>query len=298
MKQQKLIWLIIGLAIIALSVFAGCGKNSNGLRPSGTLEATEVSISPLLSGRVLELRKQEGDEVKVGDTLVVLDTELLGLQRNQSEAQLSELAAAYEALQAQKTQCELQIKNYSDKLSRQTTLLEKGSSSRQIVDDLTSQRDIAQSQLKAIAAQSSANVAQRSRIEAGKKMIERQLRDGVIVSPLKGTVLVKGSEPGESVTPQTIVYKLSDLTNLTVKIYLTEPEMGKVKIGQKVVLRVDALDKKIFEGVVSFINPTAEFTPKNIQTKKTRADLVFAVKLNVANPSGELHGGMPIEAEL
>ncbi len=288
--------IILFIFVIVVGMLAGCSGNGNDLKPSGTLEATEVSLSPLVSGRILEMRKQEGETVKKGDTLVVIDVELIDLQRKQSEAQITELSSTYEALQSQKIQLGLQKANVEQKLERQKTLLGTGSSTQQTVDDLTSQRDILKAQEQAISAQLAANLSQRNRIDANKKMYERQIRDGVILAPSNGTILVRGSEPGESVTQQTVVYKLSDLTELTVKVYLTEVEISRVKIGQKVTLFADAFAKKPYDAVVSFVNPTAEFTPKNIQTKTSRADLVFVVKLDVPNPSGELHAGMPIEA--
>jgi HlyD family secretion protein len=293
--MKTTILLLFASAIIVLS---GCSGNGKELKPSGTLEATEVSLSPLVSGRILEMRKQEGETVIKGDTLVVIDVELIGLQRNQNEAQIAELTAAYASLQSQKTQVNLQRTNFEQKLERQKELLKSGSSTQQVVDDLASQCDVLKAQESSINSQMQANLAQRARIEAGKKMFERQIRDGVMVAPSNGTILVRGSEPGESVTPQTVVYKMADLTELTVKVYLTEQEIARVKIGQKVSVIADAFSKKAFDGIVSFVNPNSEFTPKNIQTKTSRADLVFAVKINIANTSGELHAGMPVEVSL
>ena len=285
---------------IAIFVFTivllGCNGKDNALRPSGTLEATEISLAPLVPGRVLEMRHHEGESFKMGDTLVVIDTELLSLQKKQAQAQFDELSAVYDALAAQKRQIKIQRENIEQKLEREKTLLNKGSSPQQLVDDLTAQRNGLSAQEDALSSQLVANQFQRTRIAVNDKMIDRQLRDGIILAPSNGMVLVRGSEPGESVTPQTIVYKIADLTELKVKVYLTEPEIAKVKLGQKVTLYADAYGKKSFEGVVSFVNPTAEFTPKNIQTKKSRADLVFAVKINIANPTGELHAGMQVEA--
>ena len=284
--------------LLLIALLSGCTSNGNSLKPSGTLEATEVSISPLVSGRVLEVRKKEGDAVTKGDTLLVIDTELLSLQRKQLQAQFDELSATFDVLSAQQRQVRIQRENTEEKLSRQKLLLEKGSSSQQTIDDLTSQKNTLNAQEDAFSSQMTANKFQRARIDANDKMIARQLRDGIILAPANGTVLVRGTEPGESVTPQTIVYKLADLTSLTVKVYLAEPELGKVKVGQKVTLYADAQGKKPYEGIITFINPTAEFTPKNIQTKKSRADLVFGIKLTIDNPKGELHPGMPVEAEL
>jgi HlyD family secretion protein len=133
---------------------------------------------------------------------------------------------------------------------------------------------------------------------ASADLIKKNINDSYIVSPLNGIVVKKYFEVGESVSPMSSLVKISDLTNVELYIYVTEIELGKVKLGQKAEVSVDAFKDKKFEGKVTYISPEAEFTPKNIQTKDERTKLVFAVKIELPNPDFELKSGMPADAKI
>ncbi|MDK9699495.1 MAG: efflux RND transporter periplasmic adaptor subunit [bacterium] len=293
--NAKYIRFVLAAGAALLLVFTGCKSSESQLQPTGTFEATDVAIQPLVSGRVQSVKYAEGAVVNAGDTLAVIDTELLSLQKTQSEAQLTELRATLVALRAQLAQVESQYKNATTKEKRQTILLEAGTTSQQMYDDSRLQSNLYRLQSQALTAQIGANEAQQQRIGAAIAVTERQLRDGFVLSPVKATIIERNSEPGETVTPQTVMFKIADLSSLTLKIYISETEMSRIGLGKKLIVKPDAHGEKTFEGVVSFISPVAEFTPKNIQTKKSRADLVFAVKITVLNPAGNLHPGMPAE---
>jgi HlyD family secretion protein len=129
-------------------------------------------------------------------------------------------------------------------------------------------------------------------------LIKKNINDSYIVSPLNGIVVKKYFEVGETVSPMSSLVKISDLTNVELYIYVTELELGKIKLGQKAEVSVDAFKDKKFEGRVTYISPEAEFTPKNIQTKDERTKLVFAVKIELPNPNFELKSGMPADARI
>jgi HlyD family secretion protein len=129
-------------------------------------------------------------------------------------------------------------------------------------------------------------------------LIKKNINDSYIVSPLNGIVVKKYFEVGETVSPMSSLVKISDLTNVELYIYVTELELGKIKLGQKAEVSVDAFKDKKFEGRVNYISPEAEFTPKNIQTKDERTKLVFAVKIELPNPNFELKSGMPADARI
>jgi HlyD family secretion protein len=120
--------------------------------------------------------------------------------------------------------------------------------------------------------------------------------DCYIISPIDGFVVKKFVEKGETVNQSTSLFKISDLSTVDLIIYVSEEEMGSVKLGQKADVKVDAFKEKVFEGKVIYISPEAEFTPKNIQTKDERTKLVFAVKIKIKNPDFELKSGMPADA--
>lgn len=131
---------------------------------------------------------------------------------------------------------------------------------------------------------------------ASEDLIKKNIRDSYVIAPINGFVVEKYFEAGETVAPLSSLLKLSDLSAVKLKIYVSEEELGNVKLGQKADITVDAYKGKIFEGKVIYISPEAEFTPKNIQTKDERTKLVFAVKIEIKNPGFDLKPGMPADA--
>jgi HlyD family secretion protein len=140
--------------------------------------------------------------------------------------------------------------------------------------------------------------ARRDQASAQLSSLRKKVNDCVITSPLDGTVTKKFVERGELVGPGMTVVRISDLRQLTLTIYVSEEILPRIMLGQKASVKVDAYEERSFEGEIIFTSPTAEFTPKNIQTKDERIKLVFAVKLRIANPDGVLKGGVPADATL
>ncbi len=280
------------------TVLSACGKGDELANPSGTLEATEVDLSPLLTAKVLEVRADEGDTVARGDTLLVLDTDLLQKKRAQTAAQSEVLQAQTSEAQQALRQSERRLELASTTLKRSKTLHEQGSVTQQQVDDLSAQRDVAASQVQATRDRLSQLAAQRKELEASLEVVDRQIADGIILAPTDGTILVRAAEPGELGRTGALALRMADLSQLELRVYLEEPELDRVKLGQTLPVLVDALAGKELQGRVSWIASQAEFTPKNAQTAQARAQLVYAVKLTVDNPDGRLHIGMPAAVRL
>ena len=131
---------------------------------------------------------------------------------------------------------------------------------------------------------------------AAVKLLKKSINDSYVQSPINGVIVDKFFERGETVTQMSSLFKVSDLRTVDLKIYVSEEELGKVKLGQTADISVDAYPNKTYAGKVTYISPEAEFTPKNIQTKDERTKLVFAVKVRVDNPEYELKPGMPADA--
>lgn len=129
-------------------------------------------------------------------------------------------------------------------------------------------------------------------------LLKKNIKDSFIISPLNGFIVKNFVESGEIVTPMSSLVKVSNLSTVELIIYVSEIELGKVKLGQKAVITVDTYPEKKYEGRVTFISPEAEFTPKNVQTKDERTKLVFAVKIEVPNKEFDLKSGMPADAEV
>jgi len=288
-----------GLAVLLLAgSLAGCGGEHRGPDPAGTFEATEVDVAPLVAGRVLEVRADLGDQVAEGDTLVVLDTESIALERERRRATRATLAAQRAEAEAVLRQAESRRQLAATTLERTRALREQGSASQQQVDDLAAQRDTADAEVAARRSRLAVLAAQEHELETELAIYDRQLRDGVVLAPISGTVLVRAVEPGEVVSRGARVLHLADLEELDLRVFVDAPDLARVKIGQKLAVAADALPDETLDGVVTWISPEAEFTPKNAQTRNARSQLVYAVKLRVANPDGRLHLGMPAEVRI
>lgn len=289
--------LYLHLLPIALMTISACSRGGPPA-PAGTFETTVVDIAPVLGGRVLAITRQEGENVAAGDTLIVLDTELIALQRAQSAANQATLRAQRQVAEAELSRSRRQLALLETTLARTTALREQGTATGQQVDDLTAQRDVARSGVDASRGRLEAIDAELTHLDSGLAVYDRQLRDGVVVSPLDGTVLTRALEPGEVAAPGRTALRLADLSHLELRVYLEAGDLERVRLGQELAVRVDALAGTPLAGQVTWIAAEAEFTPKNAQTRNARAQLVYAVKLRVANADGRLHVGMPAEVDL
>jgi len=307
-----------------LSILLSCSdKNSKGIiEESGTIETTESVISSQVSGKVLQLLKDEGSQVKSGDTLVIIDHETLGIQLRENEAsrditksQLNLLVKGSrkeDIIQAEEgfNQATANFISAKSDLERMEKLIKSNSVTQKQYDDAVSKFDVMQAQLKGAQenftkikniarpeeiAQARANYEKSS---AAVDAIKKSIRDCFVIAPINGFVVKKFIEIGESVSLMSSIVKISDLSKVEVRIYVSETELGKVKLGQKAELNIDSFKNKSFEGKVTFISPEAEFTPKNIQTKDERTKLVFAVKVEIPNPNFELKVGLPADVKI
>lgn len=292
--MQRLASLVVPFSLFAL---AGCGGDRLP-DPSGTFEATVVDIAPVIAGRALAVTRAEGQHVARGDTLVILDTELIALQRAETDARRASLLAERRAATADLQLLRRQRELSATTLDRAETLLAQGSATRQRVDDLAAQRDVADDRIEGARARLAALDAETVRLEAGLAVLDRQLREGVLLSPLDGTVLTRSLEPGEVAAAGRAALRVADLSRLELRIFLEANDLDRVRLGRDLEVAVDAMPGEVFTGRVAWISEEAEFTPKNAQTRHARAQLVHAVKLEVANPGGRLHVGMPAEVRL
>lgn len=283
---------------LALGVITGCGGSKKGPNPSGTLEATEVNIAGTWPGKVLDVKVREGDRVKKGDTLVVLDTELIRLQRRQSEAALQSLDAQLGAAQDMQKQAQQNARLANLTADRTETLFKQGSATQQQVDETRTRKEVASSQLAAARKQVESLHAESSRLLASLALLDRQIQDGMLASPIDGTVLLRSVEPGEVLGVGATALRLADLSRLELRVFLDVDDVDRLPLGEEVTVLVDALDGQKLTGRVSWISSEAEFTPKNVQTRNARSQLVYAVKVEVDNPEGRLSIGMPAEVVL
>jgi HlyD family secretion protein len=318
MKQSNYI-LTLSFSLLVLS----CGNNNkNVIQESGTIEATEVTISSQVTGIVQKILKDEGSQLFTGDTILTIDKETLELQHRQAVAAQEMAKAQYDLLvkgarkediaQAEEGLKQAEV-NYnlakSDK-ERMENLFRSHAVTEKQYDDAVAKYQVAMAQYNT-AKESLAKISHFARPEeiiqaranyersaAMVHLVEKNIRDCTVTSPINGFIVKKFVEAGEMVSIMSALVKVADLTIVELSVYISETDLGKVKLGQKVEVTVDSFKNKIFEGDVIYISPEAEFTPKNIQTKDERTKLVFELKIRIANPNFELKSGMPADAKI
>ncbi len=276
----------------------GCGREKPaGFAGSGTLEATEVRVSAQTPGQILRLAKEEGEETAAGDTLAAIDVEKLVLQRRQLFASIDEIRANRKPVAESVKQAKENLENIEKTYRRISGLFDKGTATQQQLDDASTKHKLAASQLESAKAQEKTLDAKEQTVRAAIALLDRQIRDGAVIAPAAGVIVDKYVERGEIVSVGGAIYKIADTRRFWLKIYVAERDLARFGLGDEVRVQVDAYGKPL-AGVVSWVSPEAEFTPKNVETKDARAELVYAVKVTITEPPRELKIGMPAEVYL
>ncbi len=313
--------VITALAILALVPAACSGpKKVRGIAGSGTIEAREVTVASKVGGQILEIRAEEGSQVKKGDILVLVDHEALDIQLRQAEAGvaladallalLRKGARAEDVRQGEEAlkQAEANLKVAAADAGRMRELASRGSVTPKQKEDAEARLIVGQAQ-NASAKEALSKLRRLSRPEeitaaearlaqavAAADLLRKAIADCVVASPVAGTATRRPVEAGELVSPGTTVLTVSKLDKVHVMLFVTEKELGRVHLGGEADVTIDAAPGRVFKGRVTYISPEAEFTPKNIQTKEDRVKLVFGVKVEIPNPDGALKPGLPADA--
>lgn len=290
--------LMIRVALVCL-VLSSCQKqDTQSLSGSGTLEATEVLVSAKTAGTVIDLRVEEGDSVQVQQIIAQIDSEKIYLQQKQLRAGLAELRLNLQNGRRSVALAKDNLDNMAKKFTRIQSLLKENSVTQQQFDDLETAYKAAQTQYENAGTSFKVLQVKEEQLLAQLDLLASQLRDTQISAPIQGTVLEKYLELGEVARPGGPVVTLADLGNMWIKIYLKETELGKIRLNGAAELRISAYPDRVFPGRIAWISSKAEFTPKTVQTKEARSDLVYAVKVKVSNPDGILKIGMPADVVL
>ncbi len=323
-KFKRAYILLIALIPSFILAHPGCRKSSslNLVRVSGTIECRTTRISPRVSGRVLKVLVEEGQEVKPGQVLVELDHEYLDLQLRQAEAAAASARAQLGLLRKGArsediVQAEQQLKQAKTNLEqaqrdaeRFRSLYEKGTATQRQKEEAETRLVLAEAQHKqaqealkklrtlVLPEEIEAAESRLRQAEAAVDLLKKNIEDSTVISPIAGVITEKAVEPGELVNPGTTLVTISTLDPVFLRVYVTAEELGRIKLGGRAEVTIDSFPEKIFPGRIIYISPEAEFTPKNIQTREDRVKLVFAVKIELANPEGQLKPGLPAEAVL
>ncbi|MCU0370062.1 MAG: HlyD family efflux transporter periplasmic adaptor subunit [Bacteroidales bacterium] len=262
----------------------------------GNFEAIEVIISSQANGQIINLTIEEGMKINSGDTIGLTDTIDLSLKREQLISQEKVVFARLKNIDSQIRVQEQQKKNILVEKARVENLLRDEAATRKQMDDITGNLDLLEQQIHATEVQKEAVRAELATLDTQVKQVEETIRKCFIICPLSGTVLVKFAEAGEITSLGKPVCKIANLDELELKVYISGDQLPYLKLGQDVEVLIDKNRKEFtrLRGTVSWISPKSEFTPKTIQTKKERVNLVYAAKVKVPN-DGTLKIGMPGE---
>lgn len=313
-------WMVLAVAGATL-LLTGCAGQEEGVLGSGTVEATDVVVSAEVPGRVIEVDASEGTRVEKGALLVQLDTEDYRLELEQgrqrvaaAQAELTMLLAGareedLQQARAEVSRAEETLEHARRTFERTQRLYESGSAT-------TSDRDSAETAFRqaraglqaAQAAYQRLLVARPEEIQRGEARVEEariavtrfqnRLDDTAVQAPRSGTVITRFVEEGEYVGPGAPLVRLADLSTVYLTIYVPGPYLAQIALNQEARISVDGLPERSFSGRVRRIADEAEFTPRNAQTAEARAQLVYAVEIEVPNPEGVFKIGMPADAYL
>jgi HlyD family secretion protein len=307
----------ITIALALLLLIQSCGNRKESYDASGSFEANEVVVSSELGGQILQLNVNEGDSLTSGQLVGMIDSTNLALQKEQVKATIRSLSEKtnnvqpqVELLQQQLSVQQSQLKNLLHEKERTERLVQADAATGKQLDDINSQIDVLHRQMQVteqqIAVQkNNTNTQNRSILsETGplktqEAQVQERISKSKIVNPVGGTVITKYAEQGEITAPGKALYKIANLSYLDLRAYLTGAQLSQIKLGQQVKVSIDDGAKKYrsYTGTIKWISDKAEFTPKTIQTKEERANLVYAVKIKVRN-DGYIKIGMYGEVQL
>ena len=292
----------LSLFVLGVLLASACSKKNKDFDASGVFEAKEVVISSEANGTLRQFNVEEGQTLKAGAYLGYVDSVQLYLKRKQLLAQTKAVLSKRPQIATQLASLQEQIRTAQREQQRVSNMVKADAATPKQLDDANAQIEVLKKQLEA--QQSSLGISSESisletlplqvQIEQTNDLLNRCR----IVNPITGTILVKYAEENEVTAQGKPLYKIADISTLLLRAYVTETQLTQVKLNQKVKVLVDknAKEYKELEGTFIWVSDKAEFTPKTIQTKEERANLVYAVKIKVKN-DGELKIGMYAEVK-
>lgn len=308
------------ITMLALLAAAGCGDGGPP-RATGTLEIVEIDVAPAQAAKVLEVRVREGDAVRAGQVLAVLEQPVTEGQVPQGEARVSSARARLQDLEAGarapevgRAEAELRVRQAeaeraARELERVRALHEAGAVSRQLLDNARAAatqaaalRDAARENLRLVREGAREGQVEAARAEvAGAEAALRTARETAgelaLAAPVDGVVLLRLAEPGETVGPGQPVLTLGDPRRPWTRVYVGQRVLPTLRVGQAVTARLDAYPDRAFRGRIAALATRAEFTPRVALTEDEREDLLFGVRVEFEDTSGMLKAGLPVTVE-
>ena len=283
--------------MLAVVMLTACNGGKNGSDGYGNFETTEVIVSAESSGKIIRLDVREGSKIGKGQQVGLIDTVNLHLKKEQLLARIESVSSQLDNLSAQAEVLEKQREMLVNDRDRVEKLLSDGAATKKQLDDIEGQLEVNRAQIGSVRTQKQSVVSEMNVIRVQLKEVQESIDNCIIMSPLEGTVLGKYAEPGEVTGFGRPLFKVADLDTMILTVYVSGSQLSGITIGQQAEVLIDTAggEMKPVTGVVSWVSETAEFTPKVIQTREERVNLVYAVKIRVPN-DGSLKIGMPGEA--
>jgi len=282
---MKTFFVTYFIAVTLLS----CSDNKDNFFATGTFEAKEIIVSTGVSGKIMALDVEEGKILEANKVVGYIDTTQLYLKKLQLRAQINAVLSKQPDINSQLAVLQEQIKTANTEKIRIENLLLAGVATQKQADDVNAQIKVLQKQLDAqqknLEITSSSIYNEVNPLTYQIAQIDDQLNNSRILNPIDGTVLSKYAEQGEFTAPGKAIYKIADVRNMTLRAYISGTQLSSIKLGQSVNINVDGEDgaMRTVVGTIYWISDKAEFTPKTIQTKEERANLVYAIKIRVEN---------------
>src|SRR6056297_518914 len=292
---MKRIALQIITVVVSVSLFS-CNNNGDESDAYGNFESDEVIVSAQMQGELKQLKIEEGQEVKADQMVGLIDTATLSVKKDQLEAKKEATAARLTNIEAQLEVQQEQIETFETEEQRIKKLLKDGAATQQQYDNISGKLRVARKQLKSIRTQKKSVYSEMNVIDAQIREVEENTNKCMVKNPVRGTVLEKYLEKGEIAIPGKAIYKIADLSTMFLRVYVSGAQLPHIQIGQKVEVLIDKDEEanQKLVGKITWFSSQAEFTPKIIQTKEERVDMVYAVKVKVQN-NGKIKIGMPGE---
>ena len=285
------------LGILILVNFISCKKGENQYDASGSFEATEITVSAEVSGKISRFDIKEGDVLQANQLVGSIDSIQLYLRKQQLQATLQSAQARRPDVKKQIAALEEQIAAARVEKVRVQKLLKANAANQKQLDDVNAQILVLEKQLDAqrtTLINTNQGISEDARsIQLQIEQIQDQLNKCKIISPITGTVLVKYVEPSELAVQGKALFKIANTENIILRAYVTSDQLSQIKIGQQVKVSADfgAKQMREYKGAITWVSSQSEFTPKTIETRDERANLVYAIKVNVKN-DGFLKIGM------
>lgn len=284
------------IALLVLAMFIiSCNENNEKADAYGNFETTEITVSSESNGKIEFLNLEEGDVVEKGKTVGLIDTLQLYYTKMQLIASQKTVSSKSGNVLSQKQVLQEQLKTAKIEQTRIKNMFSENAATKRQVDEINGKVKVIEEQIKGVGTQNAPIKNEANSFSVQIEKINDQIKKCNLVNPIKGTVLTKYAEPNEVTTFGKPLYKIANLEEMNLRVYISETQLSSIKIGQQVKVKIDDFEQtKEYTGKIIWISSQAEFTPKIIQTKEERANLVYAVKIRVKN-DGSLKIGMPAE---